>query len=272
MFENRNIIRAIEDFREGKPVLIYDADGREEETDIVFAGELIDHSKVRILRKHAGGLLCLALHSDIARVLKLPYLTDVFDFAREKFEVFNHLKAEGIPYDEKSSFSITINHKKTFTGISDGDRALTIREFSKLAREAYEYALKNGRKASDELLKNLARHFRTPGHVILLIAKEGLTLRRQGHTELSVALAEISSLTPVAAICEMLGEGEISLPKKEAMRYAEKNRLTFIEGSEIIEAYERYIENKQEAHSSVFEHSGNNACSPYKLRGIKRSL
>lgn len=272
MFENRNLIKAIEDFRKGKPVLIYDADGREEETDIVFAGELVDHSKVRILRKHAGGLLCLAVHSDIARVLKLPYLTDVFDFAKEKFEVFNYLKAEGIPYDEKSSFSITINHKKTFTGISDGDRALTIKEFSKLADEAYEYALRNGKMQSDVFLKKLARHFRTPGHVILLIAKEGLTLRRQGHTELSVALAEMSNLTPVAAICEMLGEDESSLPKKDAMKYAEKNGLTFIEGSEIIEAYERHAKNKQKTHSFGFGHNNSNSIGSNKLYRVKKRV
>jgi len=235
MRENRSDIRkALEELRKGKPVLIYDGDGREEETDMVYAGEMVTYESVRTMRKDGGGLICVAVHPKASDYLGLPFMTDVLASAREKFEIFKNLRTEGIPYDEKSAFSITINHKRTFTGISDSDRALTIREFSKLAGAVFKAGstkMKNG------YIEKLGKFFRTPGHVILLRAAEGLLFSRQGHTELSAALVEMSGLTPAAAICEMLGDNGASLPKEEAVKYAERNKLVFLEGKELVEAY-----------------------------------
>jgi len=234
MRENNGIERAAEELGKGNPVLIYDGDGREEETDIVFAGEMVTYKSVRTMRKDGGGLICVAVHPEAASYLGMPFMTDVLASAREKFSIFKNLRTDGIPYDEKSSFSLTINHKRTFTGISDSDRALTIKEFSKLVGDIFgakSASMKNG------YAEELGRHFRTPGHVILLRAAEGLLFKRQGHSELSVALAEMSGLAPAAAICEMLGDSGASLPKKEAIKYAERNKLVFLEGKEIAEAY-----------------------------------
>jgi 3,4-dihydroxy 2-butanone 4-phosphate synthase len=97
------------------------------------------------------------------------------------------------PYGDKPSFSISINHLDTYTGVTDTDRALTISTMAKVCSE-----INNGGK--DEFV----RLFRTPGHVQLLIAAKGLLEERMGHTELAVHLMKLANLTPSVVICEML--------------------------------------------------------------------
>ena len=222
----KRLDEAIKELQRGRPILVYDSDGREEETDIVVAAEHMTPDYVRMLRRDGGGLLCLALHPDIAESLGLPFLTDVWKEASAKFPVFTALWPNDIPYDEKSAFSITINHRKTFTGISDFDRTLTITELAGLGRKALNGGLDPGEFGST---------FRSPGHIILLRASEGLLKRRKGHTELSVSLMEMAGLTPMAAICEMLGENHESLDIEGAKAFAKKHSLVFIEGRETIE-------------------------------------
>jgi 3,4-dihydroxy 2-butanone 4-phosphate synthase len=219
---------AIKELRKGRPILVYDSDGREEETDIVIAAEHTTPEYVRMLRREGGGLLCLALHPDIAERLGLPFLTDVWKEASSKFPVFSALWPNDIPYDEKSAFSITINHRKTFTGISDFDRSLTITELARIGKKAL-----TGKLQPDEF----GSEFRSPGHVVLLRATDGLLERRKGHTELSVSLMEMAGLTPMAAICEMLGDNHQSLDINGAKSFAKEHNLAFIEGRETIEWY-----------------------------------
>jgi len=218
------INEAIEALKRGEAVLIYDAKGREEETDIVVAGEFTTPSHIRTMRKEGGGLICIAVHPKIADRFKIPFLVDIWKHVSKKYKVFEELKANDIPYDEKSSFSITINHRKTFTGITDNDRSLTIRELAKVADNAL-----NGHRPEE-----FGRNFRSPGHVVLLRAADNLLLERGGHTELSVALMELAGLTPVATICEMLGNDGNSMPFEKAKEYARKRRLAFLEGKQII--------------------------------------
>jgi 3,4-dihydroxy 2-butanone 4-phosphate synthase len=220
-----SVKRAIQALKQGEMVLIFDGDGREEETDLVIASQFVTPEHIRRMRKDGGGLICTALHPAIARELGLPFLSDVLSSAAERFPVLNALEANDIPYDERSSFSITINHRRTFTGITDSDRALTIRELARLASL-------NGEKRT-----LFGKNFRSPGHVILLRAADGLLHSRRGHTELSVALAEMAGLTPIATICEMMGDNGGALSKREAKRYAEKHGLVFLEGEEIMQAY-----------------------------------
>jgi 3,4-dihydroxy 2-butanone 4-phosphate synthase len=224
----KRLNEAIKELQRGRPILVYDSVGREEETDIVIAAEHTTPEYVRMLRRDGGGLLCLSLHPSIADQLGLPFLTDVWKEASAKFPVFNALWPNDIPYDEKSAFSITINHRKTFTGISDFDRSLTITELAGIGKKAL-----TGQLQPDEF----GSEFRSPGHVILLRAAEGLLERRKGHTELSVSLMEMAGLTPMAAICEMLGEDHQSLDIEGAKRFAKHHNLAFIEGRETIEWY-----------------------------------
>jgi 3,4-dihydroxy 2-butanone 4-phosphate synthase len=222
------IEKALVELAKGNPILIYDSAGREEETDIVLAAEFATPEYVKMLRRDGGGLLCVAIHPEISRTLGLPFLTDVWKEASIRYPVFNELWPHDIPYDEKSAFSITVNHRKTFTGISDVDRSLTITELAGIGKKALSEQLE-----ADEF----GKEFRSPGHVVLLRAADGLLANRRGHTELSVTMMEMAGLTPMATICEMLGNDCRSLGIEDAKAYAKEHELVFIEGKETIEWY-----------------------------------
>ncbi len=215
---------AVDALKRGEFVLIFDSNSRERETDFVVGAEFVTWKHVRTMRKEGGGLICLALSYDFAEKLGLPFLTDVLSYSSKKFRAFELLKPNDIPYDERSSFSITINHRKTFTGISDRDRALTIRSFAELC--------KNGCNKEE-----FGRNFRSPGHVPLLIGAKNLVYERVGHTELSLALARLSGITPVTAICEMLGNDGYSLSYEDARKFAKDMNIVFVEGKDIVKAY-----------------------------------
>lgn len=231
---NRQVEEALEELRKGNFVLVYDADGREEETDFFIAGEFVDAKAIYRMRKDGGGLIFIMLQHRAAEKLGLPYMADIIYRCGNKWPVFKELIPNDIPYDTKSSFSLTINHRKTFTGIRDVDRALTISEFAKLIKEAKEW---------DDLKAQriFGQHFRSPGHVPICIAAKKLLEERNGHTELGIALAEMAGLTPVMAGCEMLDMGE-SLKKEDAIKYAEQHGLIFLEGWQVIEAWRKWRE------------------------------
>jgi 3,4-dihydroxy 2-butanone 4-phosphate synthase len=217
------IDNALNALKRGEFVLLYDFDEREGETDIAIRADAVTPRHICRMRKDAGGLICTAVHPAAAKKLGLP-------FASELLSLTGIAERDGdIPYDREnhSSFSLWVNHRETFTGITDNDRALTITRLAEQVRRSL-----NGGGLT------FAKEFRTPGHVPLLRAAEGLLEQRRGQTELSVALAEMADITPVITICEMLDdETGRALSKQDARRYAEKHGLVFIEGREVLESW-----------------------------------
>ncbi|MCD6248145.1 MAG: 3,4-dihydroxy-2-butanone-4-phosphate synthase [Hadesarchaea archaeon] len=225
-----SIERALRDLREGKFVLLHDDDRRENEVDMVIAARGVRPPHIATMRRDAGGLICVALHPKVADNLGLPYLTDIYKSV-PGFKVLEATEPNDLPYDEISSFSISVNHRKTFTGITDSDRALTISELGRISALALD----------SRVIEEFGRNFRSPGHVPLLRAANGLLRERLGHTELAVALAEMAGLPPAVAICEMLdGETHLALSKEKARRYALERGLAFLNGEEVIRAYEEF--------------------------------
>lgn len=212
----------------GSFVLVHDSLDREDETDMVIPATSVKPQHVAQMREDAGGLICVAIHPEVAKTLGLPYLSQIFETASESHGVLGSAEADDLPYDEDSSFSISVNHRDTFTGITDKDRALTIKELGKVTREVIQENSK----------PDFGDRFRTPGHVPILRAAEGLVSERIGHTELSVALMELSSAVPCAVICEMLDtRTNEALSKSRAKRYGMRNNLVFLEGEEIKDSY-----------------------------------
>jgi len=209
-----NVDAAVSAFRAGDPILIHDAADREGETDIVYPAGGVTPGAVARMRNDAGGLVCVALGHEVAEALDLPFVQEVID---------HPLAADhDLAYDERSSFSLTVNHRDTFTGITDEDRALTITELAAAA--------------SDPDAVEFAEAFRAPGHVHLLRAAPDLLDDRLGHTELGVALAAAADQSPAVVVCEMLDDetGE-ALPPSAARAYGERNDIPYVEGSEIVE-------------------------------------
>jgi len=227
-----NIDKACEELRKGGIVLVYDAEGREEETDMVIASEFVNPDIVRTFRKDGGGLICVTIPPEARKALGIPYMVDVLNNSMKHFPILSGLKPYDIPYDAKSSFSLTINHRKTFTGITDKDRALTISQFAKIIQLSI--------KCEDGIAaKAFTENFRSPGHVHLLNASDKLVLDRQGHTELATALMTLAGVTPTATICEMMGDDGMALPKSKAMEFACARCIPYLEGKEVIKAYKQ---------------------------------
>jgi len=228
---NDDVLRAIEALRRGEPILVYDADGREEETDMTVASQFVTPELVRLLRRDAGGLLCTTVPPGARERLELPFLADILGEASGRHRVLAGTVTTTAPYDAIASpFSITINHRETRTGVTDRDRALTISRFAQLVGEAL-------RKENGWAVEALGREFRSPGHVPLLNAAEGLVDRRRGHTELTTALVTMAGLVPSATICEMMGDDGRAMSKADAKEYARARNLVFLEGQDVVEAW-----------------------------------
>jgi 3,4-dihydroxy 2-butanone 4-phosphate synthase len=210
----------LQSLKRGEFVLLFDSAGRENEIDMVVAAEFVTPEHVARMRQYAGGLLCIAIDNNFANSLDLRYMHEIL----AKSDISNKEMIMGLaPYGDHPTFSISINHYQTYTGITDNDRALTIREMANI------YNVDNQKK-------KFVSSFKTPGHIPLLLASKGLLNTRQGHTEMSVYLAQIAGLTPVTAICEMMdAETYTALSVDKAEKYAKQNGIPLIDGKELLE-------------------------------------
>jgi len=227
------VMEALSALKEGRFVLVYDADGREEETDMVVASEHVTAGTIRTLRKDAGGLICTTADPKIQESLGLPFLTELFLGMGSSYPVMKELIPNDIPYDAKSAFGITINHRKTFTGITDNDRALTISEFSKLAKEAIRQEDGWGKR-------EFGKNFRAPGHIHLLNTSKSILETRFGHTELATALVIMAGMVPSATVCEMMGDDGNALSREKAKAYAKAHGLVFLTGADVVSAWKEF--------------------------------
>ena len=212
---------ALESLKSGNFVMIHDSEGRENEVDMVIAAEHIRPEHIATMRIKAGGLICLSLDALMAQRLDLRYMHDILG---------SSLGAESqkmiigtAPYGDRPSFSLSVNHRKTFTGITDTDRAQTIRSFAALYH-------------SDNARHDFISEFSTPGHVPLLIADKKLLSSRRGHTEMSVYLATLGQLSPAAAICEMMDSNtHRALSAQRARKIAQSESIPFIDAQDLVE-------------------------------------
>lgn len=248
--------QALGALQRGEVVLLYDADGREGETDLVVASQFATPDAIRTLRTDGGGLLCTTIAPEHHQKLGLPFAADLLAGMSAAHPVLAHMRANDLRYDpSKSSFGITINHRKTFTGIPDADRSLTITELARFLDGV-------GSKAAHAAQQEFGAQFRTPGHAILLNGHPGGLAKRQGHTELSLELARLAGLVPSTTICEMLdnrprgpvgaasaAEGRAepdvgtgrALSKADAQRYAKAHGLVFLTGADVVAAWKATV-------------------------------
>lgn len=220
---------AISALKTGRFVLVHDDRGRENEIDMVIAAEHIRPAHIASMRQDAGGLLCLAIANEITTRLGLVYMHDTIAGMGKINPIYSKLTEGKAAYGDKPSFSISVNHRQTFTGITDSDRALTISKMAQVCKN-----IESGG------VEDFARDFRAPGHIPLLIASRRLLAERNGHTELCVYLTKLAGITPAVAICEMMdGETHTALSIEKARAYAESMSIPLVEASELKEEYQK---------------------------------
>ena len=160
---------ALDDFRQGKFVIVVDDEDRENEGDFITAAEMITPEKVNFMLREGRGVLCAPITIARAQELELPHQVD------------HNTSMLGTP------FTVTIDKLAgCTTGVSAHDRAATIRALADPDAQPADF----GR----------------PGHVNPLYAQDAGVLRRAGHTEAAIDLARLSGLTPAAALIEVLNE------------------------------------------------------------------
>ena len=159
----------IEDARNGRMFILMDADDRENEGDLVIPAQMCTPDAVNFMAKFGRGLICLALTQDRAAALNIPMMTQV----------------NGTP--NQTAFTVSIEAKEGIsTGISAHDRAHTI-----------SVAIDPTKGSAD---------ITSPGHVFPLVARNGGTLVRAGHTEAAVDIARLAGLNPAGVICEIMND------------------------------------------------------------------
>jgi 3,4-dihydroxy 2-butanone 4-phosphate synthase len=170
------------------------------------------------LRNDAGGLICVALAHEVADSFGLPFLQSTLDHPAAA----DH----DLSYDDRSSFSLPVNHRETETGITDEDRSLTIRELAAAA--------------ADPDGTEFASEFRSPGHVNILRGARNLLADREGHTELGLALADAAGTVPAVVVCEMLDdETNTALSPADAAAYAADHGIPYVEGADLVDRFLR---------------------------------
>ncbi|HJM54853.1 MAG TPA: 3,4-dihydroxy-2-butanone-4-phosphate synthase [Poseidonia sp.] len=227
--------KAIKAFKNGEPVCLFDSEKREGETDLLFPGEHATPATMRQLRQDCGGLLFLAIGDDVGECFGLPFLQDIHTepTAVEQFPVLSRLVTNDLRYDARSAFTLSLNHRETYTGITDHDRALTTRRFAQLAKDTMERG-----DDSETAMESLGAEFRTPGHIPVCREAKGGLSRRQGHTELAVGLARLAGMTPVVIGAEMLQpDGDFALSVNDAREWASQRGIPFLEGADLIQAF-----------------------------------
>tara|TARA_Y100001970_G_scaffold294162_1_gene447763 strand:+ start:37422 stop:38153 length:732 start_codon:yes stop_codon:yes gene_type:complete len=238
---DKEVGRAIEAFSSGNPVMIFDSDFREKETDLLWPATAATPEVMRTLRKDCGGLLFLAIGNEIGEMFGLPWLQDLHTHSAliEENPVLGHLVTNDLQYDKRSAFTLSINHRDTYTGITDRDRALTTRRFGELARELLELSPFEITAENSFALDLLGAEFRTPGHIPVCRESKGGLKVRQGHTELAVAMARLAGQVPATIGAEMLEpDGDGALSVEDAKKYASEHNIPMITGADLLKSME----------------------------------
>ena len=178
----------IEEARNGRMFILVDDEDRENEGDLVIPAQFATPDAINFMARHARGLICLAMTSQRVEKLGLPLMS----------------RQNGTRHQTAFTVSIEARHGVT-TGISAADRARTI-----------AVAI-NPDSTRDDIT--------TPGHVFPLVAREGGTLVRAGHTEASVDLARKAGLNPSAVICEIMNDDGTMARLPDLVTFAQHHGL-----------------------------------------------
>jgi 3,4-dihydroxy 2-butanone 4-phosphate synthase/GTP cyclohydrolase II len=197
------IEEAIEDIRQGKVVVVVDADDRENEGDLTIAAQFATPEAVNFMTKEARGLICLCLTEERCDELGLRQMT-------ERNET---------PYGTAFTISVEAREGVT-TGISAPDRSRTIQV------------------AIDP--KSTAEDLVQPGHIFPLRAREGGVLQRAGQTEAAVDLARLAGLIPAGVVCEIMNEDGTMARVPDLIPYCERHGLKLVTVADLIEYRRRH--------------------------------
>ncbi|WP_300391952.1 3,4-dihydroxy-2-butanone-4-phosphate synthase [Henriciella sp.] len=208
-----SIDEIIEDARNGRMFILVDAEDRENEGDLVIPASFATPEAVNFMAKHGRGLICLAMTRERAKTLNLDMM------ARDNRESM------------QTAFTVSIEAKEgVTTGISAADRARTVGVAIDPTKDHHDIV--------------------SPGHVFPLVARDGGTLVRAGHTEAAVDISRLSGLFPAGVICEIMNDDGTMARLPELVSFAQLHGLKIGTIADLIawrRQNDRYLERRVEA-------------------------
>jgi 3,4-dihydroxy 2-butanone 4-phosphate synthase/GTP cyclohydrolase II len=183
-----DFMAALEDFRNGKFLIVTDDANRENEGDLILLAEKATTEQIGFMVRHTSGVICSVVTQDIAKALKLPMMVTRNEDSHE------------------TAFTVSVDViEGRTTGISAQERANTLR------------ALANPNAIPTQFLR--------PGHVFPLVAVAGGVHERAGHTEAGIALCELTESYPVAVISELVNDDGSMMRGGNLENFAAKNSI-----------------------------------------------
>ena len=188
---------AVEDFRQGKFLVVVDDEDRENEGDLICAAEKITPEMVNFMLKNARGVLCAPITISRSQELDLPR------------QVSENTSMLGTP------FTVTVDKLEgCSTGVSAHDRAATIQALADP--------------------KSTPQTFGRPGHINPLYAQDNGVLRRSGHTEAAIDLCRLAGLYPAGALIEIMNDDGTMARMPQLMAFAREHNLKIITIKDLI--------------------------------------
>ena len=188
---------AIKDIKSGGMVVVLDNEDRENEGDLVMASDAVSPENINFMAKEGRGLICISVSNTRAKKLDLEPMQQKNTSLHE------------------TAFTVSVDAVKgTTTGISASDRCKTVKTI-----------------VSDKTLPtDLAR----PGHIFPIVGRNGGVLRRAGHTEASMDLAQLAGFSRSGVICEIIGDDGEMLRGPELIKFAKQHNLKIISIEDLI--------------------------------------
>ena len=200
-----SIDEILEEARNGRMFILVDDEDRENEGDIVIPAQMATPDVINFMAKHARGLICLSLSRERVEQLDLPLMA----------------QANGTRH--QTAFTVSIEAREgVTTGISAADRARTIAVAIDPTKSRHDLV--------------------TPGHVFPLMARDGGTLVRAGHTEAAVDIARMAGLIPAGVICEIMNDDGSMARLPDLVGFAQRHGLKIGTIADLI-AYRRKRDN-----------------------------
>ena len=191
------IEEAIQDYKNGKFVIIVDDEDRENEGDITLAADFITPEKINFMALNARGLICVAIDGKILNKLNIPLMVD---------------ESNDSNY---TAFTVSVDYiPGTTTGISAEDRSKTVQGL-----------------LDDNADSSM---FQKPGHIFPIKYREGGVLVRAGHTEASVDLSKLAGLKPAAVMCEIVKDDGTMARRPDLEKFALENNIKIITIADLI--------------------------------------
>lgn len=192
-----SVQQAIKDIAEGKFVIVIDEASRENEGDLILAGEKVSAEKMAFLLSHTTGIVCASVTQERAKRLDLPAMV------QENQCAF------------KTAFTVSVDAGAGITtGVSAADRAKTVQLLADPA--------------------STPASFVRPGHVFPLVSQPGGVIQRPGHTEASMDLMRLAGMQPCGIFAELVNADHSMMRQQQIWDFAEQQGLTVITVDDLI--------------------------------------